>query len=1141
MAEVRSSHVNPLFEGADGTHAPPESGQQPRRMSTRVSAAALNSIPSTRSPYLDVQPNPADAQKAAGKPGKSTVKAGDYVFNSNEVLRPIPIELPTIPGADWVFTRAYQVIVALVGALALALLICVISGAITRQISTPTSSSTMGASSAGSVSGSTTTTTSTTTRTSTTTSTVTSSSITVIQTTSGAAALPTTTTTPLATTTTTTTTTTGTTAPATLPPPIPVIDGAANPVNLEGEVFLSFSGRRRRDLTAGEFDAQLFTSAFAAGLGVPTSAITITNYAFQNGGIAVTFEILSASSLIAQTALGVQRAIADPNVVGRTLYFQYSNNIQNIQLTRSPSPTSDSLSYPGVVYSNPLQSSILSSLAALYALQDQIAALTFNSTVVANLEPLVVATEARFKVGSPGLIGLPGTDAPPRGPPGPQGYPGYAGSNPGPAGLPGVPGVEGPTGPIGNPGPIGTPGLNGNTGYPNFVSGPPGPRGVVGPPGEASQISGPAGPKGPTGAAGNASTVRGAPGAPGRKGRNGYSLGPQGPTGPTGPAGIPGRASTFQGPPGPNGRDGYDGLPGPRGGQGFTGVSASADAIKGAPGDDGVGAGPTGPTGPVGPTGVRGTPGPGDSTIRFLTSVESSNSPAVFAVMSTGRVMAWGTNTNGNTGVARPGVTSMQANFVQLPTELVFVSSIACSSFSCHLENTTFNVWCTGGVNINQLGRTSLPLPLTGTTNSPYPLQVPGVSNIKKIQACGDVGSEAVLALRNDGTIMAWGFNSLGCFGDTTTTSSAIPIFTKMSGNPGLNLTNVVDFLASPDASSWVLALVNPAATFSGGVCVTNCDCLNGCDLYSWGSNFGALGRSFTAGSVGQLSAGLISLLKFKAVASSGAAASTAGTSCGITAGAGVENLVYCWGNNAVGQCGTGSNSPSSYATPTAVVSPDAAPFTVRKLVGGTGDTDGYFCAIRISDSSVYCWGNNFYGNLGSGMASTSVLVVQPNSCSGATCSTGVTSGGATFIARPTRVVTNGAFNVLDYSWNFNITDIIMRPGRTGGRFQSTCALRGDGTVWCWGYDFNSELGDGLLYPSMYTSSNSRNWAERVPNLQNIDSIYAKGGSNGATFFALETDRRSLWAWGNLADLTNGDLSSLQHRYPRRVRGPTTL
>ena len=87
-----------------------------------------------------------------------------------------------------------------------------------------------------------------------------------------------------------------------------------------------------------------------------------------------------------------------------------------------------------------------------------------------------------------------------------------------------------------------------------------------------------------------------------------------------------------------------------------------------------------------------------------------------------------------------------------------------------------------------------------------------------------------------------------------------------------------------------------------------------------------------------------------------------------------VENLiydVYCWGDNSNGQLGDGTNTNRDTATP--------VPFftgNVTKICAGSDHT----CALT-TDGRLYCWGYNFYGQLGDGTNSetnTPVQVVDP-------------------------------------------------------------------------------------------------------------------------------------------------------------------
>jgi alpha-tubulin suppressor-like RCC1 family protein len=74
---------------------------------------------------------------------------------------------------------------------------------------------------------------------------------------------------------------------------------------------------------------------------------------------------------------------------------------------------------------------------------------------------------------------------------------------------------------------------------------------------------------------------------------------------------------------------------------------------------------------------------------------------------------------------------------------------------------------------------------------------------------------------------------------------------------------------------------------------------------------------------------------------------------CGLQA----NGSLWCWGQNADGQLGTGSNLPSS--APATVT---ALPATWLAVAAGGGHT----CAVG-GDGTLWCWGRNASGQLGIG------------------------------------------------------------------------------------------------------------------------------------------------------------------------------
>lgn len=126
--------------------------------------------------------------------------------------------------------------------------------------------------------------------------------------------------------------------------------------------------------------------------------------------------------------------------------------------------------------------------------------------------------------------------------------------------------------------------------------------------------------------------------------------------------------------------------------------------------------------------------------------------------------------------------------------------------------------------------------------------------------------------------------------------------------------------------------------------------------------------------------------------------------SCAITDAGGVE----CWGDNEFGQLGTGDRSGST--TPRVVAGISGA------LEIATGN--GHSCVL-VHGGSVKCWGLDTSGQLGNGDPSLA-----------------------------------GQDSPVDVAGLTDVRHLVA------GDFH-TCALRSDGTVWCWGQDGMGQLGDG--------------------------------------------------------------------------------
>ncbi len=146
---------------------------------------------------------------------------------------------------------------------------------------------------------------------------------------------------------------------------------------------------------------------------------------------------------------------------------------------------------------------------------------------------------------------------------------------------------------------------------------------------------------------------------------------------------------------------------------------------------------------------------------------------------------------------------------------------------------------------------------------------------------------------------------------------------------------------------------------------------------------------------------------------------------------------------------------------------PGHAVLTVQpELAAQTSAGGRHTCAVR-SDGSLWCWGANFYGQLGQGNKLGSSVPLQIGH---RTDWAEVSAGGMHTCA----VRTNGTL----WCWGLNYRGQLGSGGRSDATRPSkvgeertwssvsagwvhTCATRADGSAWCWGNNSYGQLGDG--------------------------------------------------------------------------------
>ena len=219
----------------------------------------------------------------------------------------------------------------------------------------------------------------------------------------------------------------------------------------------------------------------------------------------------------------------------------------------------------------------------------------------------------------------------------------------------------------------------------------------------------------------------------------------------------------------------------------------------------------------------------------------------------------------------------------------------------------------------------------------------------------------------------------------------------------------------------------------------------------------------------------------------------------GFTIALRADGQVFTWGENAKGQCGIGTTTPTFRTT--------SGP---SGMSGAVQIAAGQHHAMAIDgNGALAAWGDNFRGQIGDG---TRIERDSPVPVGIGGCVIAVACGLTHTIAlRSDGVV---------YSWGLNSSSALGRglsnemyptpdaiPGLTNvvaisASGFTNLALKGDGTVWAWGSNANGLLGIGSAATDVLTPT-------RINGLPTIRSVTA---GNFASY-AVGTDG-SCWSWG---------------------------
>jgi alpha-tubulin suppressor-like RCC1 family protein len=327
-----------------------------------------------------------------------------------------------------------------------------------------------------------------------------------------------------------------------------------------------------------------------------------------------------------------------------------------------------------------------------------------------------------------------------------------------------------------------------------------------------------------------------------------------------------------------------------------------------------------------------------------------------------------------------------------------------------------------------------------GAVDHPSPVPLGADRTWKLVSA----GTSYACAVANDDSLWCWGSNAEGQFGNGSQTGGASPAAVA----PGLSVASLATGFAhtcvtTPAGELYCWGLNNTSQVGpeddgtdrrfltpervgppSGWLSVSagaghTCAVREGGELYCWGSNaFSEIGERESEDDSPEQYDGFGVDLSVPLVTPSGRP--WKGVSCGSFHTCGLDDTgeLACWGDNHSGQLGVEQSSagPFGFLESSSPAPVEGTPGPWRDVSAGGAHT----CAVR-STGELFCWGDNTFGQLGTGdiePSSTPVLVDDGS---------------------------HGAWVAV----------------RSGGAF--TCARKGNGELWCWGQNASGEAGKGAV------------------------------------------------------------------------------
>ena len=450
-----------------------------------------------------------------------------------------------------------------------------------------------------------------------------------------------------------------------------------------------------------------------------------------------------------------------------------------------------------------------------------------------------------------------------------------------------------------------------------------------------------------------------------------------------------------------------------------------------------------------------------------------------FATRSDGTLWAWGYAVNHQLGIFHPA-----SEIARVMTQRKFTNLSAGGSHSMAVSDDG-TLWGWGANSTGQLGNGTI----TATTSSP--VQIGTLNNWSKLFAAWS----GTMAIKTNGTLWGWGFNTYGQLGDGTAAAKSSPV----------QIGTLVDWSTLAVGNNHTLALKTDGT------------------IWSWGFNGnGELGQNIAI-SINRSSPVQIGTRNDWTWIGAGSNHSIAVRS---------DGTLWTWGSSIRGEGGrnttTGVSSPVQIGTLT----------NWSKVQGG-----GYFTLAVKTDGTLWGWGNNSYGQLAQNNSTTnrSSPVQIGTLTNWSDVFPGKDAGSVVYgsaLARKTDgtlwawgLNSNGQNGQGEITINARSSPVQIgtRTDFVSGSFgqEHGIALLNDGTLASWGINSSAVLGQFLTF----------NTARSSPT-QVGDFNTSWGGATisvGSQYTVARKSDGTVWSWGLNANGQLGHNDSINRSSPVQI------